>query len=220
MTDKVSAPNWQRLKLNDFGSTGDNGRGGHGLSQKPAAVTDNKAESELAQGFQKAYAEGQRTGHAAGFAAGEAAGAAEGRQAAQQLMAVATKLDNSLSGLDDEIAQEVLALALEIARQMLCQSIALKPDVVLAVVREALNQIPHQHAAIYLNPTDAALLRKHSGEQLGHEGHRIHEDSRLHPGDVVLEASGAQVDASLATRWRHIVEGLGNKTPWIDVEES
>lgn len=219
MTEKVTAPDWQRLQLADFGSPADNVHTGLALRQKKSKIASDNQEHEQTQGFLKGYDEGIIAGRVEGFAAGEAAGVAEGEQAARQLLSLAASLDKSLTELDLEITDEILALALEIARQILRQVVAIKPETVQSVVRDALNQLPHQHAAIYLNPDDAALVRKHSGDQLTHAGHRIHEDSQLQRGDVIIEANGAQVDATLATRWHRIVESLGGKTSWIDEEK-
>lgn len=211
MTDKSSAPKWQRLQLADFG-TPDKGNL-QGL--KGNRVAPNH-EHEQRQNLQKGYDDGFKAGRSEGLVVGEAAGAAEGRQAADQLLLLATNLDLALSVLDHELAEEVVALSLEVARQMLRQIIAVKPETVLPVVEEALNQLPHLHAVIYLHPDDAKLVREHSGDRISHAGHRINEDVRLHRGDVVIESSGAQVDATLATRWRRILESIGNKTLWID----
>lgn len=217
MTNKGSAPDWQRLQLADFGSTAEGARS-NATTNRKKALAATQHDNEKSQGFLKGYNEGLSTGHTEGFAAGETAGAAEGRQAADQLLLVASKLDLALTRIDREIAEEVLALSLEIARQMVRQTIAAKPETVLTVVEDALSQLPHMHAVIYLHPADAALVRKHSGDQLSHAGHRIHEDNRMQRGDVIIESGGAQVDATLATRWRRILESLGSKTPWIDEE--
>jgi flagellar assembly protein FliH len=220
MTDKKSTLNWQRLQLADFGSTSDKIRPIAPVVQKQNPDPKGKDEHDQTQGFLQGYDDGLVAGRIEGFTAGEAAGAAEGQQAARQLLSLAASLDQSLIGLDQEIAEEILTLSLEIARQILRQTVAVKSEVVLAVVREALNQLPHQHAAIYLNPEDANLLRKNSGDQLAHAGHRINEDPLLQRGDVVIEANGAHVDATLSTRWRRIVESLGNNSLWIDDEKS
>ena len=210
MNDKASQPNWQRLKLADFGGAG----------VKPSGTAPTKEQNDQTRGFVQGYDDGIVAGRVEGFASGEIAGAAEGQQAARQLLSLAATLDKSLLAVDQEIADEILALALEVARQMTRQAVEFKPDVVLTVVREALNHLPHQHAAIYLHPDDAALVRKHAGEQLNHAGHRINEDSTLQRGDVVIEANGAQVDATLATRWRRVVESLGSKTPWFEDDKT
>lgn len=215
MTEKKSPQNWQRLKLADFGSAPENPRPALAVAGKPQAP-DAPGEQEQTQGFLRGYDDGLVAGRFEGFAAGEAAGAAEGRQAANQLLGIAANLDQALTEVNQEIADEILALALEISRQMLRQAIAVKPDVVLSVIKDALTHLPHHHAAIYLNPEDAALVRRYAGDQFSHAGHHIHEDARLKRNDVVIEANGAQIDATLETRWRRIVESLGGKTSWID----
>lgn len=219
MTDKPPQQNWQRLQLVDFGGPAE---GTHAAltPARPNKHAGSRKEVEQSRAFSKGYEDGLSAGHAEGFAAGAAAGTAEGQQAAQQLLSLAGSLDKALGELDGEIADEILALSLEIARQILCQVIAVKPEAVLPVVHEALNQLPHQHATIYLNPEDAALVRKYSGDHFTHVGHRIHEDSQLQRGDVIIEANGAQVDATLTTRWRRIVESLGGKGAWISCGES
>ena len=57
-------------------------------------------------------------------------------------------------------------------------------------------------------------MRSYAGDQLSHVGHRIHEDARLQRNDVSIEAGGAHVDATLATRWRRVVETLGRDLAW------
>lgn len=222
MTDKRSPPNWQRLKMADFGNTASKPQANLALAAKQAkqAKTNAANEHDQTQGFLRGYDDGLVAGRFEGFTAGEAAGAAEGRQAANQLLSLAANLDRALTEIDQEIADEILALALEISRQMLRQAIAVKPEVVLAVINDALTHLPHHHAAIYLNPDDAALVRKHAGDQLSHAGHHIHEDPRLRRNDVIIEANGAQVDATLETRWRRVVESLGGKNSWTDDDKS
>ena len=115
---------------------------------------------------------------------------------------------------------EVLALALEIARKVVHQTIAVKPRIILDVIREALLQMPLQHAMIHLNTEDAALVRAHAGEQLAHAGHRIQDDPQLARGDVVIDTGGAHLNARLATRWQNVIATLGQDTPWLEADET
>ena len=87
-----------------------------------------------------------------------------------------------------------------------------------AVVREAINQLPHQHTAIYLNPEDASVVRSHIGDQLTHAGHRIFEDVAIARGGCKVEAGGSQIDATVPTRWGRIVESLVDGAEWMDHE--
>ncbi|RTL57770.1 MAG: flagellar assembly protein FliH [Rhodocyclaceae bacterium] len=176
--------------------------------------TAEEIEQIHRQAHDAGYQEGFQAGRQAGLDAGQREGKAQGEQAAQQLLATAAKLDAALAGLDQAVTDELAALALEIAREVLRQTLALQPETVVGVVRDALTHLPHQHANIYLHPDDAALVRSYAGDQLSHAGHRIHEDDRLQRNDVLIEASGAQVDAKLASRWRRVVETLGQQVAW------
>jgi len=155
------------------------------------------------QGYQTGYREGQ----------------AKAQNEATRLGQAAAKLEAAMAGLDSEVADELLNLALELARQVVRHEIGAQPDALLDVVREALAQLPHQHASIYLHPDDASLLRSYLGDQLTHAGHRILEDSALARGDCVLEAGGSHLDATVATRWRRVLASLGLDGAWTPPQE-
>lgn len=157
-------------------------------------------------GFHAGYQDGMKRGHEAGQSAV--------RAEAERIRQAAEALDQALKEFDQQVADELVALAIEIARQVVRHEVTMRPETIAGVVSEALAQLPHQHAAIHLNPADAALVRASIGEVLTHAGHRIFENPGLKPGACLLEAGGSQIDASLATRWRRVIEALGNDIPW------
>ena len=198
---------WERWELASF----DEGRSAAapvsaGSDVHPAQLP---AVDETAQIREQARAEGFQKGEAEGYQTGLRRGHEETRVGAERLARAAAKLESGLGALDAEVAEELLALAIELAREVVRQEISARPDTLLAVVREALTQLPHQHAAIYLHPEDASLLRSYLGDQLAHAGHRIHEDFKLARGDCLLESGGTQVDATMAMRWRRVLARLG-----------
>lgn len=160
----------------------------------------------------------QQDAHREGYAAGYEEGTARVRMEAMRLHSVIEQLEDALAAMDTQVAQDVLHLGIEIARHVVRQAVAIKPEVVIGVVREAINQLPHQHTAVYLNPEDAALVRTHAGEQLTHAGHRIFEDGSVARGGCKVEAGGSHIDATLPTRWRRIVEALVDDEEWIERE--
>lgn len=153
------------------------------------------------------YNQARDEGYRVGFNEGQQKALAE----AQKLAAVVQKLDAALQGMEETVAEELLALSLEVARQVVRESVRLQPEAILAVIQEALLQLPHQHAVIYLNPEDAALARSQLGEALAHAGHRIQDDPALTRGDCIVDAGNTRVDASLAHRWQRVVAGLGGQ---------
>ncbi|WP_374338154.1 flagellar assembly protein FliH [Methyloversatilis sp.] len=158
----------------------------------------------------------QQDAHREGYAAGYEEGTARVRMEAMRLHSVVEQLEEALAALDGSIARDVLDLGVEIARNVVRQTLRVKPEVVIAVVREAINQLPHQHTAIYLNPEDASVVRSHIGDQLTHAGHRIFEDAAVARGGCKVESGGSQIDATVPTRWTRIVEALIDDAEWVD----
>jgi flagellar assembly protein FliH len=223
---KSSMTAWERWELASFDEATARDKPKVAADAVPPAPTFSAEEiaalREAArnEGYAAGQKEGFDTGYADGKAKGEASADEQGRVAAKALIAATDRFEQQVEALDAAVADELVALATEIARRVIQQSVATRPETIVAVVREALGQLSVQHASIHLHPEDASLVRSYSGEQLGHAGHRIHEDSKLARGDVVIESGGSHLDATLATRWRRVIESLGQDTPWIDASTS
>ena len=155
---------------------------------------------------QQAREEGYQAGHAEGL-----------QKAAQENQRLAELIGSLAQQVDEQIANELLALSLDIARQMLHQALKVNPELLLGVVREAIGTLPHfnQGAHLVLHPDDAALVRERMGEQLTHAGWKIFEDARIERGGARFETANSQIDASLETRWQRIVAALGKDTAWL-----
>ncbi len=166
-----------------------------------------------AEGYAAGRAEGEQAGREAGHEAGYKAGYNEGKAQAEEererLRALTDGFDQALARFDEEIAEELLALAIEIARQLVGHTLAIRPEAVAETIRTALLQLPQEHAHIYLNPEDIALVREQLGEQLDPTSQRLIEDDSLTRGGCRIESPGAQIDATVETRWRRVLEHLG-----------
>jgi len=178
------------------------------------AITLAVAE-EIERLFQQARETGLAEGHAAGYSSGYAEGQSLARMEGARLVELTTKLDSAMTQFDQQVAKDLLELALDVARQVIRQALAVKPELLLEAVRELLSQMPYVHVTIQLHPEDASLVRSYLGDQLSHAGHRIHEDKRLARGDCLLESGGSLLDATMATRWRRTVENLGSHADWL-----
>lgn len=213
---------WERWELASFDNgtaAAANGAARHtdraAAAEKSNVPLDRAAiERICAEAHEDGYQAGYQAGLQAGKRDGYAAGQAAAREEAARIGKAANELDQALQEFDQQVADELLALAVEIARQVVRKEIAARPEAILGIVNEALTYLPHQHAAIHLNPEDASLVRSYLGDVLTHAGHRILEEPALKRGDCLLEAGGSQIDASTATRWRRVVESLGSNEPW------
>jgi flagellar assembly protein FliH len=156
----------------------------------------------------------QRQAHDEGFQAGYADGLQKALPENQRFAELISVLELQM---DEQVAGELLALSLDIARQMLHQALKVNPELLLGVVREAIGTLPHvnQGAHLVLHPDDAALVRERMGEQLTHSGWKIFEDARIERGGARIETANSQIDASLETRWKRVVSALGQDTTWL-----
>jgi len=143
-----------------------------------------------------------------GYAAGYEEGSARGRMEAAELHQMVEELDKAMSNFDQQVAEEIQALAIEIARQVVRDTLQTQPEALLAVVREALLQLPQQSATVHVNPEDADMLRRYLGEHYDGIHHRVAEDSSVAQGGCLIESAGAMIDAQIHTRWRRVVEHL------------
>ena len=164
--------------------------------------------------LEKMYAEA----HDSGYASGYEEGIAQARTEAAQIHTLLGNVDRALQDEDQLLADQLLTLAIEIASQVLRQSLRVKPELLLPVVREAVSTLAthHGHPALFINPEDAALVRAHLGEQLANNNWRIIEDATVTAGGCRVELAASEVDATLETRWRRVIEAMGINREWLD----
>jgi len=158
-----------------------------------------------------------------GYEAGRAQGYADVMRNAQQARAAdLQRLESLLAGLDKrfeelslQAADCLLDLALEIAGQVLRREIQTHRDGILPVVREALSLIidAHAHPTVRLSPNDFELVRESLRGDGQFHGCRFLADPAIQPGSCRVESPHAEVDASLSTRWRRVVQTLGSAAP-------
>lgn len=155
--------------------------------------------------------------HEQGYAAGYAEGIAEAQAIAARFQAVLGGLQQAVGDLDQHIADQLLATSIEIANQVIRQSLRVNPELLLPVVREAVAALhPNMgHPALLTHPEDAALIRAHMGEHLAHNNWRIIEDPAISRGGCRVELGASEVDATLETRWKRVIEAIGVSQDWL-----
>ncbi|MFZ2301251.1 MAG: flagellar assembly protein FliH [Gallionella sp.] len=168
--------------------------------------------AELENIRQQAYDEGYTQGHDAGYAAG----IQQARTEAAQIHMLLQNLQDALNKIDEQLAQSLLDLSLEIARKMVGENLQVKPEVILKIVSDAISNLPHfnQNAHLILHSDDAELVRKQMGDQLLHTGWKILTDEQIKRGGCRVETSHSQVDATLEARWKRVVESIGQDKSW------
>ncbi len=153
-------------------------------------------------------------GYQAGYAEGHQAGAEESQRLHDLLQSVSAEL----AQLQQRLAQDVLTLSLDLAAHMVRQAIKVHPELVLNVVREALETMGHatQPFKILLNPADADLVRATLAEELPHASYVILEDAEVGAGGCRIESTQGDIDATLQTAWKQALTALGRDGDWLE----
>lgn len=169
-----------------------------------------EAEAEFARLRNAARAEG--------YAEGLAAGRVEGGQACGRIKQLAESFGTTLDNFDFRLADMVLELSLDVARQVVAGELAVRPERILDVVNLALKQMAEtsREARLLLNPDDAALVRPHLDQVLDKNRLRIVEDVRIVRGGCLIETAQGDLDATLPGRWRQVVQVLGSNKNWLE----
>lgn len=183
----------------------------------PAEVLPAEPGLQLptAEDIERIHEEARRQGYEAGLTEGRAAAADEAQQvaaeAAERYRELLAGLQQALREADQSVAEHLLGLAVEIASQISRTHIAVNEEALLPVIREAIATLPlhHGHITLRLNPADAADVRRLAGEELAQNGTQIIEDGTISRGGCLIQAGASEVDATLQTRHRRVLESIG-----------
>lgn len=142
--------------------------------------------------------------------------AGEGQEAARRLDAVVQALGASLDAMQQHMAQDVLQLACDIARQVVRQELRTNPQALLPVVGEALGMLvaDGRPATVRLNPVDHGAVSAALREEFAATPVQWVADAEVAPGGCLAEAAGTVVDGSLEKRWQRAIAPLGLASAW------
>jgi flagellar assembly protein FliH len=171
----------------------------------------------MSEGKQSGYAEGYAEGLAQGRAQALAAGHAQTAQELVFLQQLSSSFAAAVTAADETIARDMLNLALDLSRAMLKTALAVRPELIIALIRDAVDHLPNlqQPAQLHLHPDDLLLVQEHIGDELSKAGWRLLEDPHLERGGCLIDTAGNHVDATTTTRWKRLAAALGNDTGWM-----
>lgn len=200
---------YQRWEMASFGDT-----------RPSSAARQTQTVAGLAEQIGAAREEARQAGYAAGLAEGRAQGLQEGRAQAMQekmrMQQVAAAFATEIANANELMAENLLDLALDLAKAMLKTALQVKPELILPIVDEAIHYLPsvQQPALLYLHPEDAALVKSMMGDELAVAGWRVVEE-QMQRGGCRVETASNQIDASMETRWQRLVSALGKNADWL-----
>ncbi len=165
-------------------------------------------------------------GYAEGHAAGRAEGLAEARAQAAPFLAALASCASELSALRGrvvaELEQDALALAFDLAEQVVAGAVGVQPERVLDVARHALRHLAdRRYVTLVVNPDDLPLLSDSAAElqaQLGGIEHlAVQADRRVSRGGAIARTDAGEIDAGLAAQFARarelVAEALSGDLP-------
>lgn len=164
---------------------------------------------------EQARQEGYAGGHAEGLAAGRAEAALE----AARLRELADAFTAELRQADEIVSQQILDLSMDFSRALLRSALAIQPELVIPIVKEAVRYLPvlKQPALLFLHPDDALLVKDQIGDELDKMGWQVAGDTQLVRGGCRVETGSNQIDATLPTRWQRLSAALSKNSDWLIV---
>jgi flagellar assembly protein FliH len=140
----------------------------------------------------------------------------QAQDAADKFSALFEVAQRELKESEQAMAQGVLSLACELARQVLRHELTVNTEVVLPVLGEAIGLLGNDFktAVVKLNPQDLTALGEKIQADFAGLGLSLRSDAEILPGGCLLESAGSVIDGTLQKRWQRAVASLGLKSAW------
>ncbi|CAM8634305.1 FliH Flagellar biosynthesis/type III secretory pathway protein [Comamonadaceae bacterium] len=194
------------------------------------ALAEDQAKEALVR--QSSFSEGHAQGYAEGYAQGHAQATLEGQRqlndyitnegkvAAEAMAGLFANAQAQLADSEQAMAQGVLQLACEIARQVLRHEMSSNPNALQPVIREALSvlAIDSKAALVRMNPLDMEVLSEVLRQEFSNLSLTLLPDTTISRGGCLVEAAGTVVDGTVEQRWRKTVATLGLEARWEDAD--
>ncbi|HPU50985.1 MAG TPA: FliH/SctL family protein [Burkholderiaceae bacterium] len=201
----------RQFKLDELRSSA----GGAGLASRLRGREEEGPPPGYKDGFKRGLEEGMRRG-------AEAARQQLQREQGERLQAIADEfaqrtaalhegMEAAFAQVRDEVAAQTISLALELARQVIRGQLRTDPRAIEPVVREAIACLIDERASftVHLNPDDAELLGPVIEPVMQPRGAQLIADPSIAAGGCLITSAGAEVDATLNTRWHRVLASIG-----------
>jgi len=168
--------------------------------KRAESSADYKKQQE--QELARLREESQRKGFEQGYAEGVAKAREEGMVFVARLESLIQSLATPLEQLSDEVEDELVKLAVAVAKQIVRRELKMEPVQVIGVVKEALSALPvaSQNIKLHLHPEDAKLVAETLLANVTERKWELVENPAMQRGGCHIETDIASVDATIESR--------------------
>ncbi len=175
-------------------------------------------EPDLHEQLHAARQSGYQDGYRDGMAALDAFKHSFAQQVTAQMGTLVQNFDAEMRGLEDEMADAVARIAVELARQVVRSELTQRPELIARVAHDAVEalQLSARHVRVRVHPDDYPLVREGAGEEMQAREAQLIPDPDVARGGVKVDADIASVDATIAARWQQAISSIGQQAIWED----
>ncbi|MCH8618806.1 flagellar assembly protein FliH [Undibacterium sp. TS12] len=186
------------------------------------AALEAKYRTEAGIEAEKARESARQEGFAAGYKEAYERGLKDGQETAyaetmvqveadiSALKRMAQEFTDQLHSASEQMSNDLMLLAVDLASHMLKARLELDPMAILPIVEDAITQLAtvQQPAKLIVNPADAETIKNHLGETLAEDGWRVIADPLVERGGCKMETLHNRIDASYSTRWKKLLDAM------------
>jgi len=185
-------------------------------AQQDEAQVESERQQSYQAGFDAGVLQGRVLAQADMNAQMQAFLNTQAKQAAERLTELFASTQSQLLEAEQAMAQEVLALACELSRQVLRHELSVGAQAVMPVLREALELLGAdcKAAVVKLNPADIEALGDQIHADLAGLTLNLRADASVQQGGCLVESAGMVVDGTVPKRWQRAVASLGLSSAW------
>lgn len=178
-----------------------------GAAAPPPAPASGLLTAGVLEDLQK---EAYREAYAQGLKEGIAQGQERLKVQVDRFAAMLDDLARPFERFDEQVEQELVALALAVARQLVRRELKTDPTQIIAIIREAIKALPvaTRDVRVLLHPEDAAIVRQHLAPTENERAWTVVEDPVMARGGCQVVSASSRVDARLDTRLTTILTEL------------
>ncbi len=195
------------------------------LSANDEADDTRKAEASqlpTVEQLEEIRAQARQEGFQQGLAEGRREGEKQAARRAAQLDKLLHCLARPFEEQDARIEEQLVGLALAVARQLVRREIKSDPGQIVGVIREAMGLLPVATGTVQieLHPEDAALVREVLNlDEEDERSWRIQEVPTLSRGGCRIANSTSSIDATVEGRLNQVIAAVLGGERAVDVEQ-
>ena len=176
---------------------------------------DARRESDLRAQLHTARQGGYEDGYRDGLVALESFKHSLASQLSAQIGQLVASFDREFESIEQQLADTLTRVAVELARQVVRSELATRPELVAGVAREALATLLASSRAVTVevHPDDLPLVADGAREALEARGASVVADPAIERGGCVVRSDVGEVDARIEARWDDATRSLATGAP-------